>query len=50
MPKQQHPIACVIPKIVKIRNVHGEKEEIVAFPAFLFEVVEKFLADEIRTE
>ena len=47
---QDHPVACSIPKIVKIRNADGKKVKIVAFPAYLFEVVELLKEDKIQTE
>ena len=48
--KQTHPIACSIPKIVKIHNADGKKTKVVAFPAFLFEVVELLKHDMVKTD
>ena len=46
--KQTHPIACSIPKVVTVRKSNGKKEKVVAYPTFLFEVVEKLKANQIQ--
>ena len=36
------------PKVVTVRKSNGKKEKVVAYPTFLFEVVEKLKANQIQ--
>ena len=48
--RQAHPIACSLPKFVKITNENGETEIVLGFPTFLFEVIEMIKTDQVRID
>ena len=50
MRKQTHPIACSIPKLVKIKYANGKVENVIAYPAYLFEVIELVKADQVKMD